>query len=397
MNPLLTSTPVLSLIIPTRERADTLALTIATALQQKSQEFEIIISDNSSLDNTKDLVASFLDKRIRYFNTGKRVSMCDNYEFGLENSRGDYVIIIGDDDAVVAGGIDFLISLLTLSSDKRIHMWPLHTYDWPNNSHDGRLAYRAPIRPLSILDMKRKAASVVKKGGWKYYDLPSPYHAAVPKKLLDQIKSKTGRVFSSTQPDVFTAMALPALADYAINLGVSITFNGRSSRSNGLGFVNKSAKSNIDRFLSEYECYDFHDSLLIEAGKSANMIPDAVLKAYDFFPEVYSDTVFNYEAMWAFSCRHGFISYFEILKMIEKIRKKHKFKLHQFLFFSLIHEISAIRRKFLNLLYKKDSLNKNTKNILDLADEFGIDKIPNLVKKDFKSLYLLKISLISKN
>ena len=82
--------PVLSLIIPTRERADTLALTIATALQQKSQEFEIIISDNSSLDNTKDVVASFLDNRIRYFNTGKRVSMCDNYEFGLENARGDY-------------------------------------------------------------------------------------------------------------------------------------------------------------------------------------------------------------------------------------------------------------------------------------------------------------------
>ena len=304
-----------------------------------------------------------------------------------------HVAIIGDDDAVVSGGIDFLISLLTLSNEKKIHMWPLHTYDWPNNSHDGRLAYRAAILPLSILDMKKKADSVIKKGGWKYYDLPSPYHAAVPKKLLDQIKLKTGRVFSSTQPDVFTAMALPALADYAVNLGVSITFNGRSSRSNGLGFINKSAKSNIDRFLSEYDSYDFHDSLLIEAGKSANMIPDAVLKAYDFFPEVYGDAVFSYEAMWAFSYRHGFISYLEILKKIGKIRKKHKFKLHKFLFFSLIHKISSIRRKFLNLFYKKGSINKN---ILDLADEFGIDKIPNFEKKDFISLYLLKISILSK-
>ena len=397
MNPLISSNPVLSLIIPTRERANTLALTLATAIQQKSQKFEIIISDNSSLDNTKDVVTSFLDNRIRYLNTGKRVSMCDNYEFGLENARGDYVIIIGDDDAIVSGGLDFLISLLVLSDEKRIHMWPLHTYDWPNNSANGRLAYQAPIRPLSILDMKRKAISVVEKGGWKYYDLPSPYHAAVPKKFLEQIKLKTGRVFNSTQPDVFTAMALPAFTDYAINLGLSITFNGRSSHSNGLGFVNKSAKSNIDRFLSEYDCYDFHDSLLIDAGKSANMIPDAVLKAYDFFPEVYGDTVFSYEAMWAFSCRHGFISYSEILSMYKKIEQRQPFKLHRFKLFTLIHKISSIRRKFLDFISRNKNFDNEIKNILDMANIFGIDNVPNLTKIDIMRLYIMKTSLLNEH
>src|SRR5687767_10792326 len=118
--------PLLSLIVPTRERARTLAFTLATALDQASGNYEVVVSDNASADDTEAVVRAIGDRRLRYFNTGRRLSMCDNYEFALENARGDYVIIIGDDDAVMPAGVDFLLPRLASLSEPTIHMWPLH-------------------------------------------------------------------------------------------------------------------------------------------------------------------------------------------------------------------------------------------------------------------------------
>jgi glycosyltransferase involved in cell wall biosynthesis len=360
--------PLLSLIVPTRERAETLVFTLASALEQSSQDYEVIVSDNASTDGTRAVVDGITDSRIRYFNTGQRLSMCSNYEFALERASGEYVIFIGDDDAVVPGAIDYLLSLVRAVPEQTIYMWPLHTYDWPASGEKGRVAYLAPMRTPSELDLKARARFVVGKGGWKYYELPSPYHAAIPRLLLDEIRSRTGRVFHSTQPDVFTAMALPALADRAINIGFSVTFNGRSSRSNGLGFVNKSAQLNIDRFLSEYGDYKIHPSLFPGVSTAANMISDAILLACDLFPEVYDGVEFNYEAMWAFSCRHGFVSHIDVLKNVPGIRERHSFSTTKFILYSLIHVISVARRKLLNQFMPTGQFEKYTQdNILEFA------------------------------
>ena len=212
------SGPLLSLILPTRERAQTLAFTLATALDQQSCDYEVVVSDNASTDHTKAVVDRFDDERIRYFNTGQRLSMCGNYEFALEQARGDYVIFIGDDDAVIPGALDHLLSLLRRTPEPIIHMWPLHIYDWPVDGKPARVAYLAPVVAPTELDLKAKARFVMSMGSWKYYELPSPYHSAIPRQILTAIRERTGRVFHSTQPDVFTAMAIPAFTSRAVNM-----------------------------------------------------------------------------------------------------------------------------------------------------------------------------------
>lgn len=356
--------PVISVVIPTRERADTLFHTLLTALSQKSQDYEVVISDNYSNDNTRDMVSKIDDNRIRYFNTEKRMSMCDNYEFALSKCRGEYVIIIGDDDAVMPGRLDDLIALLKELPEPMIHMWPLHIYDWPVENKLASIAYLAPVKAPSRLNLKDKARFVVGSGGWKYYELPSPYHSAIPIGILNEVRERTGRVFHSTQPDVFTAMAIPAFADYAINIGRTVTLNGRSSRSNGLGFVKRNARVNIERFISEYGDYKFHPSLYGGVSGLSNMIPDAVLLAKDFFPELYAEVKFNYSAMWAYICRIGFIGHIEVLKEWRKIGAQQPIGCLSFLGYSLIHELSAIRRIILNKVSKlKKRDNKIPENI----------------------------------
>ena len=344
----MSATPVLSLVIATRERAVTLGHSLQTALNQQSQAFEVIVSDNFSADATAQVVADIRDSRLRYFRTDARLSMCDNYEFALQQARGEYVVFIGDDDAVMPGAIDRLLGEIRDGEADTIYMWPLHVYDWPVGDQPAKIGHLAPQTSRSRLDLAATARRVVTLGGWKYYKLPSPYHCAVPRRFLDQIRERTGRVFHSTQPDVFTAMALPTVARHVVNLGRTVTLNGRSASSNGLAFVVKSALQNIQKFIAEYGGYRFHASLAPGFPGQANMIPDAVLIACDLFPEFYGGTRFNYDSMWAYICRVRFVSPRDVIRRRAEIRKSHPFHVLPFLAFLAVHEAAVVRRKLLN-------------------------------------------------
>jgi glycosyltransferase involved in cell wall biosynthesis len=351
-----TISPLLSVIIPTRERAGTLRYTLATALQQESRDYEVVVSDNASEDGTRQVVGAINDARVRYFHTGRRLSMCDNYEFALNCARGTYVVMIGDDDAVIPSKLDFLLSHLRALADVMIHTWPLHIYDWPVEGRPARLVYLAGKRPAQAFALRPRAHFTMAMGGWRYGGTPSPYHSAIPRRFLESLRMRTGRVFHSTQPDVFTSMAMPAFADQAVDLGETITFNGRSARSNGLGFINRSAMVNIERFIREYGDYRFHPSLYPGVSGPANMIPDAVLVARDLFPEVYAGVEFGYSQMWAYVCRLGFASHAEVLRNRRQIARMHKFSAGTFLFYSLVHEVLALRREILNNVAGKNGL-----------------------------------------
>ncbi|PYY07430.1 MAG: glycosyltransferase family 2 protein, partial [Acidobacteria bacterium] len=81
-----------SVVIPTRERSDTLAATLKTCVGQNYKNLEIIVSDNYSQDNTRGVVESFSDNRIRYTNTLKRVGMSQNWEHAFSLVTGDFVM-----------------------------------------------------------------------------------------------------------------------------------------------------------------------------------------------------------------------------------------------------------------------------------------------------------------
>ena len=82
-----------TILIPTRERADTLYHTIRACLNQTYSNYEVIVSDNYSQDNTYDVVHSFSDSRLKYINTGKRMSMSENFDFALSYVSDGYVML----------------------------------------------------------------------------------------------------------------------------------------------------------------------------------------------------------------------------------------------------------------------------------------------------------------
>src|SRR6056297_1629920 len=103
---------LISIVIPTRDRAQYLRHSLATSTAIPDPNIEIVVSDNASVDETRKVVSEAQDPRVRYVNTGARVSMRQNFEFAFHQSKGDYLIYFGDDDGILPGQFSFLRSIL---------------------------------------------------------------------------------------------------------------------------------------------------------------------------------------------------------------------------------------------------------------------------------------------
>ncbi|MCK4786748.1 MAG: glycosyltransferase [Desulfobacteraceae bacterium] len=92
--------PTVSVIIPTYNRAHVLGRSIQSVLNQTFQDFELIIVDDGSTDDTETLVNRLRSKKIKYIrhqvNQGGSVAPTPNT--GLRLAKGDYIAFQDDDD-----------------------------------------------------------------------------------------------------------------------------------------------------------------------------------------------------------------------------------------------------------------------------------------------------------
>jgi len=88
-----------SIVIPSYNRAGLIGHTIRSFLQQDYSLFELLVIDDGGTDNTKEVVASFNDQRIRYFfkENGERGAARN---FGAARAVGDYISFFDSDDLV---------------------------------------------------------------------------------------------------------------------------------------------------------------------------------------------------------------------------------------------------------------------------------------------------------
>jgi glycosyltransferase involved in cell wall biosynthesis len=89
--------PLVSVIIPAYNAAKYITEAIESVLIQNYRNFELIIIDDGSTDETKDIIGSFKDDRIRYFyqaNSG----LAATHNAGIKNSKGAFIIKLDADD-----------------------------------------------------------------------------------------------------------------------------------------------------------------------------------------------------------------------------------------------------------------------------------------------------------
>jgi len=93
-------TPDFSIYIPAYNRAEFLGQTIESILNQTLEDFELIIIDDCSTDNTKKVVHSYKDKRIRYYFNEKNLGCVASHNKALTLARGKYIQSVDSDDLI---------------------------------------------------------------------------------------------------------------------------------------------------------------------------------------------------------------------------------------------------------------------------------------------------------
>lgn len=90
--------PRVSVIIPSYNRAHLIGRAVQSVLNQTYKDFEIIVVDDASTDNTEKVVKSFSDERIRYAWHKENRGGAAARNTGIKIAQGDYIAFLDSDD-----------------------------------------------------------------------------------------------------------------------------------------------------------------------------------------------------------------------------------------------------------------------------------------------------------
>ncbi|HMK48644.1 MAG TPA: methyltransferase domain-containing protein, partial [Thermodesulfovibrionales bacterium] len=279
--------PLINIVIPTRERADTLYWTLKTCLQQDYESCQIWVSDNCSSDNTEEVVRSFGDNRVRYIRTPRRVSMSHNWEFALEHLEEGYAIVIGDDDGLVLNSLQFLGDVLEQTGAEAVRP-PNIVYCWPEHPEDhakGMLTQVSLREGYECIDSGVILNDIARN--LEYYhpfflNLPTIYHGCVSVDLIRRIRRRDGAFLRSCCPDMYSAVITAAEVDSYVKLHRPICINGMSRSSTGISATLPGAlNSAAEQFFAEHPI-PFHSSLMPVERRYPSVLSRPILIADQF-------------------------------------------------------------------------------------------------------------------
>ncbi len=112
-----TTDPLVTVIIPTYNRASVLYYALHSVINQTVKDIEIYVVDDASTDSTAQLVKSFGDPRIHYiqFDTNKKAAAARNA--GMEQARGKYIAFLDSDDEWLPTKLEKQIKCMEALSD----------------------------------------------------------------------------------------------------------------------------------------------------------------------------------------------------------------------------------------------------------------------------------------
>ena len=236
-----------SVLLPTRNRLDLLEYAIESVRGQNYQDWEIVISDNFSDQDVEGYVRSLGEGRIRYFRTDRFLPVTENWNRALEKSSGDYVVMLGDDDALEKGYFETM-SLLVEKYDHPdfiYHKALLYAYPgvlpgFPEGSL--RESACAPffagatepffLRPREAVELVRKSMSFKVRLDYNMQ------YSLMKKSFIDSLRER-GDFFQSPYPDYYATNVMFLKGRRILVCPWALVTIGISPKSFGYYYFNK--------------------------------------------------------------------------------------------------------------------------------------------------------------
>lgn len=312
----------ISVLIPTRERAELLQSAIQSCLAQKYDNCVFIVSDNFSADHTRDVVQSFRDPRLVYVNPGQRLSMAGNFEFALSQARPGYVLSIGDDDALMPDALGYLDSLIEETKAEAIAgRW--NCYVWNNYpiEESRNFLHMWLGQGFSVRQSREEVRRTL---GFNYsyvHKLAGLYYGLVSTNLIQRLR-RAGTFFHSMTPDAYSAFACSLAAKHFIYSHKPFVLAGLSGKSNGASQLLNINSSEVEKYVKE-NTHSFHDALNY-CPAEAVILAEAFLQLKDTHPELTEGIDFSVTSMCINALRQAFPNARTAVEAaIKEVAKKH--------------------------------------------------------------------------
>jgi glycosyltransferase involved in cell wall biosynthesis len=235
-----------SILLPTRNRAELLRLAIKSVQMQNYEDWEIVVSDNQSDQDIAAEVRALGDPRIRASRRPSLVPVTDNWNATLDDARGDYFIMLGDDDALAANALPAIAALLERWRRPDAVYAQALQYAYPgvvpghpdafvqfgyNEFLLGRREAFALPKPVA-LRMVRAAMA------FRLLYMYNMQHFVISRALVERLKPK-GPFFQSPYPDYYAANAVLLDAETLVATPEVFTLIGISPKSFGYYYMNE--------------------------------------------------------------------------------------------------------------------------------------------------------------
>jgi GalNAc5-diNAcBac-PP-undecaprenol beta-1,3-glucosyltransferase len=211
--------PMISLIMPTYNRASVIGRAIESVLAQTHTDWELVIVDGASTDATDDVVRSLGDVRIRLVKQPENRGPTSGRNVGLDEARGDWIGMLDSDDELVPHALGTLMQVLK-DVDPRLDAISCNCID----SRTGRLSGKGLSRdqyltvPLSLDRASGEHWGIFRRsilGSRRFDERVRGYEGVVWHRIHDGVRwyyiHKALRVFHTEGQD---RTSLSVLGDY---------------------------------------------------------------------------------------------------------------------------------------------------------------------------------------
>lgn len=147
------SRPSFSILLPSRNRLELLKYAIDSIARQHEGNLEIVVSDNASTEDYGAYLRTVTSVPIRYIRGDTPVSVTNNWNRALQAATGDYVVMLGDDDALTPGFIQKMSDVIENSGRPEVVYCMAYHYAYPNTLPGQPEGYFCTVNNSSVFDI----------------------------------------------------------------------------------------------------------------------------------------------------------------------------------------------------------------------------------------------------
>lgn len=314
--------PLLSIIIPTKNRQHTCLYAIESALMLNREDVEIVVQDCSDTDVLKKQITEKFQtpRNLHYYYSSDSPSMTENWNRAYGNATGEYQCAIGDDDAVLPDLYDVALWAKANAIDAVAHTGDsaAYTYKWPDYGDEQLRGKLVIVHPFDGAIEKNRSAkkvinSIINRIDLSYSSLPMAYHCLVSKKLLDKVRELTGKLLDGTSLDVYSAYVFGLLIDSFAFINYPFTMYGACGKSN----TNRLSTGKAKEHFNEFRTLHF-PPLIPKVFNVQTTVAESMYRAFTNMKRPDLIKKINLANLYAYSAAEGFSEFGTTIKCMVK-------------------------------------------------------------------------------